>query len=495
MVLLPEQLFSYTYYTTADAPGNSLIINSDFTALADKTSPAVVDILTHSKHNRFLTDPFFQTFFSHGFQNDGPTPMVQSSGSGVIIHSQGYVLTCAHVVDIADEIYIKLNSGDKFTAKKLVDYPQIDIALLQIVTTKKLSLPFLKLSDNFPIKNGSPVAALGNGFNLGQSFTNGIISASRRILRMRDSESFSRVLQHTAVVNPGNSGGALVDCFGNLVGINNAIYSRGDVHSGVGFAIPSSIIRKYLDKFSSKYADVATGIDDVKNYISTDEADPNKAKLPRHGVYIKELSSDSVLVKAGIRVGDIIYQINNESIHDIVDWMQYEDTINPMVSHDFKILRDKKTESISVRFSVTSEIDTFKEFKINISPFDKCSFVPVLKGSKLARKFKNFKGAIRVVCDNALKEDDTSSFFGALNLQNHGSLFKNDDIILSINEILVKDQNSFESAVKKSKLKNQMNIVLIRDNSTMKLSLSGLFSERGLKNNLNEETNETNIQL
>lgn len=495
MVLLPKQLFSYAYYSVADVAGISLISNSDFTALADKTSPAVVDILTHSKYNPFLTDPFFQTFLSNGLQDDNFSSSVQSSGSGVIIHEQGYVLTCAHVVDKADEIFIKLNSGDKFIAKKLVVYPQVDIALLQIISTKKLSLPYLKLAVNFPLKNGSPVAALGNGFNLGQSFTNGIISASKRILRMRESDSFSRVLQHTAVVNPGNSGGALVDSFGNLVGINNAIYSRGDVHSGVGFAIPSDIIRKYLDKFSSHYPDVVTGVDDVSNYISTEIDGLHKNQLPQRGVCIKALSTDSPLVKAGIKDGDIIYQINNEPIHDRVDWEQYEDTINPMVVHNFKILRGEKIESVAVTFSAISDLSSFKEFKTSAAPFDKYLFVPVLKGSKVARKFKNFKGAIRVKCENDKNADDAPSFFAMLNLKNHGSLLKNDDILLSINEIPVKDKISFESAFKKAQKMKLMTIVLIRRNTTMTLSLSGLFGENNLKMGADEKMYDADALL
>lgn len=475
VVFIPEQLFSHSYYTVSDNSETSLIVNSDFTSLADKTSPAVVDILTQSQYNPFLSDPFFQTFFSHSLQTENFSSSVQSSGSGVIIHKNGFILTCAHVVDKADEIYVKLNTGEKFEAKKLVVYPQIDIALVQLISEKKLDLPFLKLATKFPLKNGSPVAALGNGFNLGQSFTNGIISASRRNLRMRDSDNFSRVLQHTAVVNPGNSGGALVDKYGDLIGINNAIYSRGDVHSGVGFAIPSDIIRKYLDKYALKYPDVVTGVEDVKNYLNSSKDNPQD--LPQRGVLLEEISSDSSLAKAGVRSGDILYQINNDPISDIIEWEQFEDTINPMKAYDFKILRGNQLLSFTVHFSVVSHFSSSKEFKISQPPFDKCSFVPVLKGSKQARKFKKFTNGVRVICVKTKDDQLPSSFMGILSLNGNGSLLKNDDIIISVNGVAIENQETFESAVKRGMLKNEMNIVLIRNNTTMNLSLRGLPNE------------------
>lgn len=229
-----------------NTPGNP----GEFTYAAEKTTPAVVHIKTKmEQRSRQFSSPFEDLFggfgdpFGGGGRRQGPQQQ-EASGSGVIISSDGYIVTNNHVVAEASEISVMLNDKREFKAKVISTDPSSDLAVIQIKAT---GLPFLNFGDSDNLKVGEWVLAVGNPFNLESTVTAGIISAKGRqniIDRDGAANPLESFIQTDAAVNPGNSGGALVNLKGELIGINTAIYSRTGQFAGYSFAVPVSIVKK-----------------------------------------------------------------------------------------------------------------------------------------------------------------------------------------------------------------------------------------------------------
>ena len=239
-----------TNVSSVNVPGNP----GEFTFAAEKSTPAVVHIKTKStpkSMGRQFSSPFDDFFgFGDPFGGGGQQRRMQpqeASGSGVIISADGYIVTNNHVVEDADEITVVLNDKREFKGKIISTDPSSDLAVVQI---KAENLPFLTFGDSDNLRVGEWVLAVGNPFNLESTVTAGIVSAKgRQNIIDRDPESKTNPLesfiQTDAAVNPGNSGGALVNLKGELVGINTAIYSRTGQFAGYSFAVPVSIVKKF----------------------------------------------------------------------------------------------------------------------------------------------------------------------------------------------------------------------------------------------------------
>ena len=231
-------------------PPTREVAQYSFAPIVRTAAPAVVNVYVRSRVKTFASpfanDPVFERFFGHAF-GGRPSERVQSSlGSGVIVNAQGIVVTNAHVVKASGETEIRVALADKreFDAKVVAEDEKNDIAVLKL-TGGEGHFPFLAFEDSDTLEVGDLVLAIGNPFGVGQTVTSGIVSAlARTEIGASDSQVF---IQTDAAINPGNSGGALVDMSGKLVGINTAIFSRDGGSNGIGFAIPSNLIRIYLD--------------------------------------------------------------------------------------------------------------------------------------------------------------------------------------------------------------------------------------------------------
>jgi serine protease Do len=294
--------------TTSGVPG-------DFTYAAEKATPAVVHIKTKMTRNasRQMIDPFEDFFGGNPFGGGGgrrQQPEAQeASGSGVIISADGYIVTNNHVVQDADEVSVILNDKRELKAKVISTDPSTDIAVIQI---KASSLPFLTFGDSDNIRVGEWVLAVGNPFNLESTVTAGIISAKGRqniIDRDKDVNPLESFIQTDAAVNPGNSGGALVNLKGELIGINTAIYSRTGQFAGYSFAVPVGIVKKVAADLI-KYGNVQRGFLGVSIQEVNSKLVEEKDLKVNDGVYVGGFPSGSTAQASGIKVNDVIIKID-----------------------------------------------------------------------------------------------------------------------------------------------------------------------------------------
>lgn len=293
----------------------------DLTLAAEKSVHGVVhiEVKMHQQMGDMEDNPLYDFFFGPG-RPGGTNPrgnrqapqFAMGSGSGVIISNDGYIVTNNHVVDDAVDVQVILDDNRKFTAKVIGRDPNTDIALVKIDAK---DLPSLVWGNSDALKLGEWVLAVGNPFNLTSTVTAGIVSAkSRSIGIMSGQMPLESFIQTDAAVNPGNSGGALVNSRGDLVGINTAIASQTGSYSGYSFAIPATIAQKVVNDIK-KYGEVQRAVLGVMMQTVSDSI-AKADKLDKiKGAYVKSTTEDGAARKAGIREGDIIVSINGNSVN------------------------------------------------------------------------------------------------------------------------------------------------------------------------------------
>ena len=278
--------------------------------MLEETTPAIVSIAVEgTQTSRQQVPEMFRYFFGAPQEQVQERPF-KGLGSGVIINAEkGYVVTNNHVVENADEITVKLTDGREFEAKKLGSDEQSDIALLKIDSDDLTAIP---LSDSDELRVGDFVVAIGNPFGLSQTVTSGIVSAlGRSGLNIGGYEDF---IQTDAAINRGNSGGALVNLRGELVGINTAIFGPNGGNVGIGFAIPSNMMKNLVDQIA-EYGEVRRGLlGIIGSDIDAGLAEAMNAEV-NIGAFISEVTPDSAAEKAGLKAGDIITAINGRKLH------------------------------------------------------------------------------------------------------------------------------------------------------------------------------------
>ncbi len=310
--------------------------NLDFTYAAEVSTPTVVHITTYQKVTQNLgygnyqnqqMDDIFRQFFGDSYGNpyQQQQPQKQNgkeeeqeqkagSGSGVIFSADGYIVTNNHVIKGADKIEVVLNDKRRYIATLIGTDPTTDLAVLKI---DEKGLPYIKYGDSEKMKIGEWVLAVGNPFDLTSTVTAGIISAKARninILKDKENLAIESFIQTDAAVNPGNSGGALVNLQGELIGINTAIATPNGTFTGYSFAVPSNLVNKVIDDLI-QYGEVQRALLGVSITEVTSQLKEEKGLDKLEGVYVSEVRENSAAEAAGLKVGDVILKINNTPVN------------------------------------------------------------------------------------------------------------------------------------------------------------------------------------
>ena len=301
---------------------------------------SVVNIYTTQKieEHPYMNDPMMRRYFEyHGIPN-GESDNT-NLGSGVIISQDGYIVTNSHVISKADNIIVMLNDGRKATAKVIGNDVESDLAVIKVDLTGLKPLGFREQSTQV----GDVVLAIGNPFGVGQTVTQGIISATGRTgLGINTVEDF---IQTDAAINPGNSGGALVDAYGQLVGINTAIFSRSGGSMGIGFAIPTEIVKLVMNGII-KDGKVRRGWLGIE--LQSSMKDPTKLGDDTQGVEVMNVMPDGPAAKAGLQKGDIITAMDNKPVDDANTLIQMVARKAPNSVVNLQVMRNKAQSSVNV---------------------------------------------------------------------------------------------------------------------------------------------------
>lgn len=356
---------------TLDENGNAVPL--DFTQTAKKVAPAVVQINVEitSRSNRsgqrevrdpfrdFFNDDFFRDFFPNQSPQRNPRqepPVAMGKGSGVIINSNGYIVTNNHVVENASRVEVKMNDQSTYDAEVIGTDPSTDLALLKIDAS---NLPYVEMVNSDHVEVGEWVLAIGNPLSFGSTVTAGIVSAVGRNINIFDRNenpyAIESFIQTDAAINKGNSGGALVNLNGDLIGINSAIASPTGYYAGYGFAIPSNLVNKVIEDIL-EYGEVRRAVLGV----TIAEVDPriveeNNLKVNR-GIYVDSVVSNSSASEAGIQPKDVILKLDGENI-DRVPVLQ-EKIARKRPGEEIELTLDRNGKTINTTVKLKSLNDT-----------------------------------------------------------------------------------------------------------------------------------------
>jgi Do/DeqQ family serine protease len=289
-----------------------------YAPIVKKVAPAVVNVFSRRVLRSvagpalLFNDPFFRRFFGDQFPLGVPRERVENSlGSGVIVDAGGLIVTNHHVIKDAQEVRVVLADRREFEAKILLSDERADLAVLKIEPQGD-PLPVLPIGDSDRLEVGDLVLALGNPFGVGQTVTSGIVSGLARSIGAADFRSF---IQTDAAINPGNSGGALVDLDGRLVGINTAIFSQSGGSIGIGFAIPTNLVRTVLLAAATGGRIVRPWLGAAGQTVTSDIAQSLGLSHPQ-GVLVKDVVAGSPAAQAGLRKGDVILAVDGHEVDD-----------------------------------------------------------------------------------------------------------------------------------------------------------------------------------
>jgi len=373
-------------------------------------------------------DPFFREFFNMPFGQMMPRERVQRSlGSGVIVSSDGYIVTNSHVIDGADEVHVTLPRSSKdYMAEIIGSDSKTDIAVIKIDAK---DLPAIMLGDSDHLKTGDLVFAIGNPFGVGESVSQGIISAlGKDSVGINQYENF---IQTDAAINPGNSGGALVDSRGVLLGINSAIITRSGANNGIGFAIPVNMVKRVASQLI-EYGKVEYGYLGVS--ISDLTPDLQKIYKNKEGAVILDIDKDTPAQKAGLKRGDLIIKVNGTSVKDASDLKNTIGVIPPGKEVELTFERNKKIKTVKI------ELAKFPDNKLKVSG-DK-EFVDGLTLQNISPQIRKQIGIpddIKGVIISEVRPESKADKAG----------FMPRDIIIQIEDTMIKDIADVERAMKK----------------------------------------------
>ena len=373
-------------------------------------------------------DPFFREFFNMPFGQMMPRERVQRSlGSGVIVSSDGYIITNNHVIDGADEVHVTLPGSSKdYIAKVIGSDPKTDIAVIKIDAK---DLPAITLGDSDNLKTGDLVFAIGNPFGVGESVSQGIISAlGKDSVGINQYENF---IQTDAAINPGNSGGALVDSRGVLIGINSAIITRSGANNGIGFAIPVNMVKRVASQLIEtgrvEYGYLGVSISDLTT-------DLRKIYKNREGAVILDVDKDTPAQIAGLKRGDLVIAVNGITVKDASDLKNAIGAILPGKEVELTLERNKKIKTIKVKLA------KFPDSKLKVTGDQ--GFVDGLTLQNITPRIRKQMGIpddVKGVMVSDVKPETKADKAG----------FMPGDIIIQIEDTMIKNVSDVEHAMKK----------------------------------------------
>jgi serine protease Do len=330
-----------------ETPTSKAQVQLSFSAVAKKASPAVVNVYAQRvvvERAPMFNDPVLRQF---GLGMGVPQERVQKSlGSGVLVRADGVIITNHHVIENADQLKVVLNDRREFDAKVLLDDPHTDLAVLRI-DTKGEKLPVLDFADTHSLQVGDLVLAIGNPFGLTQTVTSGIVSAvGRTEVSINDYSSF---IQTDAAINKGNSGGALVNMDGELVGVNSAIFSEGGGSNGIGFAIPSEMAKSVMDAAFTGGGKVVRPWLGVKGQPVTQQTAKTLGLPSPKGMMISDVYPNSPAAKAGLVKGDVVLSINGAEVFDEGGVRYQAATMRPGAAMTIDVIKGNARRQVSAR--------------------------------------------------------------------------------------------------------------------------------------------------
>lgn len=384
----------------------------DFTTAAENTVHTVVHVKNVSV--RTVYNPMMQWFYgTSGAQQQEQV----GTGSGVIISEDGYIVTNNHVIKDANELEVTLNNNKSYKAKLIGTDSKMDIALLKIDVDEKLH--YSTFADSDQVKVGEWVLAVGNPYNLTSTVTAGIVSAKARNLEDKGIQSF---IQTDAAVNPGNSGGALVNTRGELIGINTMISSQTGSYVGYSFAVPSNITRKIIEDIM-EFGNVQRGILGVEGGELNSKASKELGINDTEGFYISKVTKNSGAEKAGLQKGDIIKKLDSQKINTFSELSGYISTKRPNDKINVTFLRNGETKSVPVTLIKNDIVTTeFKGLELeDIEAADRKKFkidygvrIKEINNDNLKPYYDQLKGGIILSVDN-VKATDVETISKLLN--------------------------------------------------------------------------------
>ncbi len=337
----------------------------DFTQVAEHTINSVVSIKNYAnaRQQQFQDwgggfDPF-EFFFGPGMgqqrkqqqpkQRSEGKPQLRGSGSGVIISADGYIVTNNHVVDGADKLTVTLNNNDEYNARVIGTDANTDLALIKITPEKGKTLDPISFGNSDDVKVGEWAVAVGNPFGFNSSVTAGIISAKGRGVS-EGSVGIKSFIQHDAAVNPGNSGGALVNTNGDLIGINTMIYSQTGNYAGISFAVPSNIVKKIVTDLK-QYGTVQRAVLGISyEELNAEKAKEHKITATKGGIYVAKVSDGGAAMDAGIKEGDVIVKLNGAEVKNSGEMQEEMSKLRPGDKATIQYYRDNKLKTTTVTF-------------------------------------------------------------------------------------------------------------------------------------------------
>ncbi|WP_428225169.1 Do family serine endopeptidase [Flavobacterium sp.] len=410
-------LAGYKLFVENNAPSSSLSIapdysravgmgaeNIDFTQAAEKAVHTVVHVKNKTVYN-VPSDPLMEFFYGH---RGGQQQTQVGTGSGVIISKDGYIVTNNHVIQNATELEVTLNNNKTYKAKLVGTDSKMDIALLKIEAEG--DLPAATFGNSEQIKVGEWVLAVGNPYNLTSTVTAGIVSAKARDLSNQGIQSF---IQTDAAVNPGNSGGALVNTRGELIGINTMISSPTGSYTGYSFAVPSNLARKIVEDLM-EYGNVQRAVLGIEGRELNAVAAKEAGTAETAGVYVARVSKGTGAEKAGLKSGDVIKKLDDKTINSFADLTAYINTKRPNEEVKVGFIREGKNMTTSVKL-VKKELVNYDLKGLELEDLDandkkrfRLSYGVKIKdvsNEELAEYAEQLKGGIILKVDNIKATD------------------------------------------------------------------------------------------
>ncbi len=437
-------------------------VTLSYAPVVKRAAPAVVNIYTKKTVRQRIISPFFDDpFFQHFFGGAGPQGLMRerlesSLGSGVIVRPDGLIVTNNHVIAGAEQIKVVLADRREFEARIVTADERTDLAVIRL-EAKGETLPFIELGDSDDIEVGDLVLAIGNPFGVGQTVTKGIISAlARTTLDINDINYF---IQTDAAINPGNSGGALVAMDGRLVGINSAIFSRSGGSMGIGFAIPSNIVRTVVAAHEAGKKTVVrpwTGISgqDVTSEVAASLGLPNPS-----GVLVNALHPASEAKRSGLKIGDVIRAVNGRTVEDPAAFRYRMATMPLGSSAVLNVFRNGQTVTVMLPLIAPPEYPPRKETRI--------------------RGNNPLAGAVVANLSPAVSEElglnDAESGAVVVSLEDNAAAgrfgLRPRDIVMRVNDTPVQSVDDIEAAVQKGG--RSWRIALGRNGNVINLMVGG----------------------